>query len=157
MCSSDLNVQYAGIRFNTTLLSGAKIYNNTFYATNLSGNPDYGLLTNDLVLPPGAASLENNIFWPANNMAYTGGVAGLAVLIGTASNNIFYGGSGLTLGVSLIIANPMFVSASSDNFHLAAGSPAIGSGSTGVSSVVTTDYDVRTRSSTNIDVGAFTH
>src|SRR5437667_260706 len=87
------NVQYAGIRFNTTLLSGAKIYNNTFYATNLSGNPDYGLLTNDLVLPPGAASLENNIFWPANNMAYTGGVAGLAVLIGTASNNIFYGGS----------------------------------------------------------------
>src|SRR5437016_273579 len=133
------NVQYAGIRFNTTLLSGAKIYNNTFYATNLSGNTAYGLLTNDWNLAVGAVSLENNIFWPANNMAYTGGSGGLTVLIGTVSNNIFYGGSGATLGGSLITADPTFVSVSGNDFHLAAGSPAIGSGSTGVSSVVTTD------------------
>jgi len=151
------NVQYAGIRFNTTLLSGAKIYNNTFYATNLNGNTAYGLLTNDRLLPLGAARLENNIFWPANNTAYTGGVVGLAVLIGTASNNIFYGGSGSTVGGSLITANPMFVSAPGDDFHLAAGSPAIGAGATDVTSLVTTDYDVKARSAAAIDIGAFAH
>jgi hypothetical protein len=150
------NVQYAGIRFNTTLLSGAKIYNNTFYATNLSGNTAYGLLTNDRLLPLGAASLENNIFWPANNMAYTGGVVGLAVLIGTARNNIFYGGSGSTLGGSLITADPMFVSASGDDFQLAPGSPAIGAGATDVTSLVTTDYDLVSRAA-GIDIGAFAH
>src|SRR4029077_13182565 len=146
------NVQYAGIRFNTTLLSGAKIYNNTFYATNLNGNSAYGLLTNDWNLAVGAASLENNIFWPANNMAYTGGVVGLAVLIGTASNNIFYGGSGPTRSASLITAAPMFVSASGDDFQLAPGSPAIGAGATGVSSIVTTDYDLVSRAA-GIDIG----
>src|SRR5205807_2066668 len=148
------NVQYAGIRFNTTLLSAAKIYNNTFYATNLSGNTDYGLLTNDLLLPLGAASLENNIFWPANNMAYTGGGVGLAVLIGSAANNIFYGGSGPTLGASLISANPMFISASDDDFQLATGSPAIGAGATDVASVVTTDYALVSRSRASVDIGA---
>jgi len=151
------NVQYAGIRFNTTLLSGAKIYNNTFYATNLNGNTAYGLLTNDWNLAVGAARLENNIFWPANNMAYTGGVVGLAVLIGTASNNIFYGGSGSTVGGSLITANPTFVSASGDDFHLAAGSPAIGAGATDVTSLVTTDYDLNPRSSSSIGIGAYLH
>ena len=151
------NVQYAGIRFNTTLLSAAKIYNNTFYATNLSGNTDYGLLTNDLLLPLGAASLENNIFWPANNMAYTGGGVGLAVLIGSAANNIFYGGSGPTLGASLISANPMFISASDDDFQLATGSPAIGAGATDVASVVTTDYALVSRSRASVDIGALAH
>jgi hypothetical protein len=90
-------------------------------------------------------------------MAYTGGSGGLTVLIGTVSNNIFYGGSGSTLGGSLITADPTFVSVSGNDFHLAAGSPAIGAGAMGVSSIVTTDYDVKARSATAIDIGALGH
>jgi hypothetical protein len=89
-------------------------------------------------------------------MAYTGGSGGLTVLIGTVSNNIFYGGSGSTLGGSLITADPMFVSASGDDFQLAPGSPAIGAGATDVTSLVTTDYDLVSRAA-GIDIGAFAH
>src|SRR4029077_21046984 len=98
-----------------------------------------------------------NTSGPANNMPYTGGVVGLAVLIGTASNNIFYGGSGPTLGASLITADPMFVSASGDDFHRSTASPVISAGATAVTSFVITDYDVKARSAAAIDIGAFAH
>ena len=149
------NTQRAGIRFNTKTLSGAKIYNNTFYATNLSGKSDYGALTNDWNLPPGAASLENNIFWPANNTAYLAGEVALDALARTTGHNLFYGGSGATLGTEVISADPKFVSASGHDFHLAGGSPAIGAGVAGVTYLVTTDHELATRGRSSIDLGAF--
>jgi len=149
------DTQRAGIRFNTKTLSGAKIYNNTFYATNLSGNSNYGALTNDWTLPVGAANLYNNIFWPANNTAYIGGQVALDALAGTTSNNIFYGGSGATLGAGVISADPKFVNASGRDFHLAAGSPAIGAGTKGVTYLVTTDHELATRGPSSVDIGAF--
>jgi hypothetical protein len=149
------NVQYAGIRFNTTLLSGAKIYNNTFYATNLSGNSITAALTNDWTLPVGAATLYNNIFWPANNTAYIGGEVALDALAGTSGHNIFYRGSGATLGTGVISADPKFVNAPGHDFHLAAGSPAVGAGVAGVTYLVTTDHELATRGRSSVDIGAF--
>jgi hypothetical protein len=149
------NTQRAGIRFNTKTLGGAKIYNNTFYATNLSGNSNYGTLTNDWTLPVGAANLYNNIFWPANNRAYIAGEVALDALAGSTGHNIFYGGSGPTLGSAVISADPKFVSASGHNFHLAAGSPAIGAGVAGVTYLVTTDHELATRGRSSVDIGAF--
>ncbi len=121
----------------------------------MSGNSNYGTLTNDWTLPVGAANLYNNIFWPANNRAYIAGEVALDALAGTTGHNIFYGGSGPTLGSAVISADPKFVSASGHNFHLAASSPAIGAGVAGVTYLVTTDHELATRGRSSVDIGAF--
>jgi hypothetical protein len=99
--------------------------------------------------------LYNNIFRPANNTAYTAGGVDLGALAGTSANNLFYGGSGATLGSRAISADPKFVNASGHDFHLAAGSPAIGAGVAGVIYLVTTDHELDTRGRSSIDIGAF--
>ena len=86
--------------------------------------------------------MENNIFWPAPGLPYTGGAIGLQGTVGTVTNNLYYGGSGASFGSAVISTNPAFVSASTDDFHLSPTSPAVGSGSSLVSSVVVTDYDL---------------
>jgi len=48
----------------------------------------------------------------------------------------------------------MFVSAFRQRLPSPPGSPAIGAGAIGVSSIVTTDYDVKARSAAAIDIGA---
>jgi hypothetical protein len=152
------NVQYAAIRFNTLDLKGAKLYNNTFYATNLSGDSNYGVLTNDWNLSPGAIILQNNIFRSATNMPYAAGSAGLdPPFPGTTTNNIFYGGSGSPPGSSAVTANPTFANAAGGDFHLGTGSPAIGAGATAAASVVTTDYDLKARGTSSTDIGACAH
>jgi hypothetical protein len=57
----------------------------------------------------------------------------------------------------VIGSDPMFVDAANGDFHLAGGSPAIDAGLTSVGSIVTTDFDLKPRSETSIDIGAFTH
>jgi hypothetical protein len=79
--------------------------------------------------------------------------------IGTVTNNLFYNGaSGDGWDSHPVIGNPLFLSGStsSPDLHLQAGSAAIGAGSTAVSSVVTTDYDLKPRSGA-IDIGAYNH
>ena len=136
------NIAYAGLRFNSTALNDCKIYNNTFYNTNTSGDSSYGAITNDEVLPSAALDMENNIFWPAPGLPYIGGAIGLQGAIGTVTSNLFFGGSGPACVSSVNNNNPAFVSASTDDFHLTAASPAVGSGSSAVSSLVVTDYDL---------------
>lgn len=148
---------YAGVRFNSTILTGAQIYNNTFYNTNISKNQLYGVLTNDWDLPAGALVLENNILWPSKDTAYFAGTVGFTPFPGTARSNLFFGGPADAGGKNSIVADPRFVAAADHDFHLTADSPAIGAGATAISTVVTTDYDVKPRTAGSIDVGAFEH
>ncbi|MDE2441914.1 MAG: right-handed parallel beta-helix repeat-containing protein [Betaproteobacteria bacterium] len=153
------NVAYAAVRFNTTDLTGAKIFNNTFYNTYTSYDPknpsSYGAITNDWNLPSGALDIENNIFSVASGSPYNSGSNGVPSSAGTIAHNLWFNGSDTTGFDSAPVAgNPKFVTAGSD-FHLQSGSPAIGVGvaTSAVTSLVTTDYDAKSRSST-MDLGA---
>jgi hypothetical protein len=150
------NSAYGCLRFNTDSLVGAKIYNNTFY--NCSANAGYGVVNNDWNLPVNALDMENNILYANAAGSYSGGSNGMSTGIGTVTNNLFFNGvDGDSWDSHPISSDPLFVSATLDNFHLGAGSPAIAAGDTAVASVVTTDYDLKPRAATSIDIGAYTH
>ncbi|MFZ6653869.1 beta strand repeat-containing protein [Undibacterium sp. TJN19] len=151
------NIQYAAVRFNTTDINAAKIYNNTFYNTNTAGNNNYGALTNDWNLPKGAMDVENNIFYVATGTPYNSGSNGVQASAGTFARNLWFNGSGSPgLDSTAVLANPLFVKAGAD-FHLQNNSAARGAGSTAaaVTSLVTTDYDLKARSTTTMDIGAY--
>jgi hypothetical protein len=146
---------YGCLRFNTNTLSAAKVYNNTFFNCVTSGNSSYGVVNNDWNLPSNALDMQNNILYASG--AYTGGSVGMSTGIGTLTHNLFYNGTDPTdWDAHPITANPQFLSTSTPDLHLSPSSPAIGAGSTTVSSTVTTDYDLKPRSS-SIDIGAYQH
>jgi len=147
------------MRFNTTTLSGAKIYNNTF--ANCSTRSGYGVVNNDWNFPANALDMENNILYANAGGSYSGGSVGMGSGDGTITHNLFFNGSAGddNWDSHPVVADPLFVglSLSPPDLRLQAGSPAIGAGSTAVASVVTTDYLLNPRSSTSIDIGAYTH
>lgn len=150
------NVQYAGIRFNTNSLHGAKIFNNTFYNTNLARGSQYGAITNDWNFPSDALDIQNNIFYVVSGTPYNSGSNGVPKGVGTIARNLWFNGSGSTAFDSApILADPQFVAPGTD-FHLRAGSPAIGVGlrPSAVTSLVTHDFDLKARGSL-LDLGAF--
>jgi hypothetical protein len=144
------------LRFNTTNLSGAKIYNNTF--ANCVTKSGYGVVNNDWNLPSNALDMENNIFYATSGGSYSGGSVGLSTGMGTITHNLFYNGASGddNWDSHPVVGNPLFISLGTD-LHLQSGSAAIGAGSTAVSSVVTTDYDLKPRTGSSIDIGAYTH
>src|SRR6185437_1510559 len=147
------------LRFNTDTLSGAKIYNNTFQ--NCATRSGYGVVNNDWNFPANALDMENNIFYANTGGSYSGGSVGMSKSDGTITNNLFFNGSAGDddWDSHPVTGDPLFVNLglSPPDLHLLTGSAAIGAGSTRVSSVVTTDYDLNPRSSTSIDIGAYTH
>jgi hypothetical protein len=150
------NAQFAAIRFNTTDLNGAKFYNNTFYNTNLAGSSFYGALTNDWNLPANSIDVENNIFYVATNTPYNSGSVGVSASMGTFAHNLWYNGSGsVSIDSVPITGNPLFVTPGAD-FHLQAGSAAIGTGSTAaaVDALVVNDYELKARNAASMDIGA---
>jgi hypothetical protein len=135
------NIAFSGIRINSNLLTGCKIYNNTIYAVDTGNHSGYAAMSNDETLAANALDVENNIFYP-NGTAYVGGDTGFGGSHGTVTNNLFFGGTGGTLGSNPVTANPNFLNAATDDLHLTSGSPAIGAGAAAVSGVVVTDYDL---------------
>ncbi len=162
------NTVGAGIRMGgTSMLSGAKIYNNLFYNTNLEKNAATGAIENDMVAAANQMDVRNNIFYPSagtlynsgsNNGDFTGG-------IGTITHNLWMGGSNAVprFDTAPKTGNPLFTLAllspagSSGlyltvssvlttllDFHLLSGSPAIDTGDAGVASLVVDDFDVAT-------------
>jgi hypothetical protein len=153
------NVQYAAIRFNTTDLQGAQIFNNTFYNTDMQGDPTrpYGALTNDWNLPAGSMDVENNIFYVATGTPYNSGSNGVPASAGTFAHNVWFNGTGsVSIDSAPVTLNPQFVNAAGADFHLQSSSPAIGVGSHSatVTSLVNTDFDINSRSTSTIDIGA---
>jgi hypothetical protein len=138
----------AGVRFADPGIRGLKLYNNTFYATGLGGNtPSSGALTNDTRAASGMFDIRNNIFWPNSGSAYAAGSdnADFTGGVGPITNNLFYGSGGVpSFSTASVTGNPNFMGASTGDFHLQAGSPAIGAGSSLVSSIVIDDLDTAT-------------
>ncbi len=132
------------VRFNTTDITGAKIWNNTFYNCNANGN--YAAIMNDWNLSSGAISFTNNIVWPASASGYyLGGSVGFSSGEITGNKNDWYNGTDngdVSFDANALFMNPLFVSTSTPDFHLQSGSPALNSGDTSVSSLVTSNYDV---------------
>lgn len=150
------NTGWGCVRFNTNTLHGAKIYNNTFY--NCVTRAGYGVINNDWNFPSDALDMENNIIYANSGGTYSGGSVGMSGTIGTVTHNLFYNGSdGDSWDAHPISGNPAFVSTTTPDFHLSAGSPAIAAGSTAVATLVTTDYSLKPRSATSIDIGAYVY
>jgi hypothetical protein len=149
----------AGIRFNTTDLHGALIFNNTFADTVTGGNEVVGVVSDDWGLPAGALNMQNNIFCARSTAtAYFGGSEGLPVGAGTVSHNLYCGGAGSTApDTSPVTGTVRFVAAASGDYRLAAGSAGIDQGSSAVSGVVTDDFTALTARprGSGYDVGAY--
>jgi len=149
------NTQYSGLRFNTVNLSGARIWSNTFYNTSIAGaGSAYGAVSNDWNLPAGSVSFVNNIFYTASGKTYVGGDGGLSGSEGAWTNNLWFNGTDAVpvFATASVHADPKFVAAGTD-FHLATGSPAIGTGATTTSTLVKDDlYDTVRKSA--VDIGA---
>ena len=128
------------------------IANNTFADTRTEKPGQLMLWDTD-----GAVVVRNNIFY---NPPAGAGVASYAFSTPScvSDHNMVYGGTigsapGCTFA-NTTVANPAFVNASGGDFHLTAGSPAIGAG-VAVSGVVT-DYDgVARPQGASSDIGAF--
>lgn len=151
------NVAYAAVRFNTTVLHGAKIYNNTFYRTNTSGNSAYGALTNDWNLPSDALDVQNNIFVPMPGTRYLGGTVGFGRKIGRVARNFWARGRDKpSIDNHPQSGEIIFVREGSD-FHLRPGSRAIDAGSPDAASLMTDDYDLTTKrpQGRGFEMGAF--
>lgn len=151
----------AGIRFNSTALASTKVYNNTFYNTNRINSGAVGALMNDEVVSATAFDLRNNIFVPITGLYAAGTFSGK----GTFTNNLWFGGGGSNPAASFSTASlqvdPLFVSTAARNLRLQSGSPAVDTGTSSVSGVVTDDFDISTDSRTSrprgagYDMGAF--
>src|SRR6185312_2785176 len=114
------------LRFNTTTLSGAKIYNNTF--ANCSNRSGYGVVNNDWNFSSNALDMENNILYANSGGSYSGGSVGMSKGDGTITNNLFFNGSAGddTWDSHPVTGNPLFISLSTPDLHLQSGSAAIG-------------------------------
>ncbi len=149
---------YSGIRFNSDVLHGAKVWNNTFYSTDKSGtNGNYAAISNDSGVPTDAFDIRNNIFEPVSGRPLSGGSVGFSGNVGTITNNLWFGGTGLVnFDPHAIKADPMFVSAPV-NFALLESSPAIDKGSNVVSTLVDDDFSSIDSRPVGIgyDLGAF--
>lgn len=151
------NTDLAGIRFNTTDLVSAKIYNNTFYNINRLNNAAMGAIVNNTnFISSTAVDIRNNIFVPV-----TGDYDSLDFnLKGTVTNNLWFNGTGVNpasaYSTSSLTTNPLFVSTAAANFRLQALSPAINSGTSAVSAVVSDDFERTGRpAGAGWDIGAF--
>ncbi|HEY9025881.1 MAG TPA: hypothetical protein VIP05_16385 [Burkholderiaceae bacterium] len=150
-----MNTQYSGLRFNTVDLSGAKVWSNTFYNTSITGIKNaYGAVSNDWNLPANSVSFVNNIFYTASGKTNIGGDGGFSGSEGNWTDNLFWNGSDAvpSWATGSVHADPKFVATGSD-FHLATGSPAIGTGSSSTATLVKDDVYGTGRKSA-VDIGA---
>ncbi len=137
---------------NGAVTNGLTIVNNTFAFPNPWRDSHIIIATgvNNLLI-------ANNIFYQPTTAAVWFDTGGLTNV--TLSNNLSFGAamseglSGMTSVGNLVNVNPGFVSVSGLDFHVQAGSPAIGAGMT--LSSVPNDLDGYLRSGTAYTIGAY--
>ena len=118
---------------------GAQIFNNTFYNCGMGDSFDGAIDNDGSEVTAAAATIVNNIVWPAS---------------GVLVSNLWNGASNAPTGDGNVSGDPSFVAAGS-NFALMTGSPAKGTGSSVVSGLVTTNYDLVPWGGGPYDIGAF--
>jgi hypothetical protein len=119
----------AGLRIHSPHLRDAKIYNNTFYATDMSDDPHYGAIVIDSLLKNHAAEIRDNIFVPTNGTPYMGGDAPVMRPASTVTfrHNLYSAGAGSpTFEMNPIVRDPNFVDAAACDFHLQPRSATVG-------------------------------
>ncbi len=159
-----VDTTFAGMRMQEDSMRGMKLYNNTFYNTNISKSQAQGSLTNDTNAAANQVDIRNNIFWTNSGSEFSSGCCNgnFTGGVGTISNNLWFRQPTLELpafDTIAIFGNPSFVVPGTD-FHLNLDSPAIDAGSSAVSSVVTSDFDGLPGSrpkGSGFDIGAFEH
>jgi len=151
----------AGFRVNSPFLKDARIYNNTFYAGDSQGKPDFGAIVIDSKLQDDALDVRNNIFNPRQGMAYMGGDAALRKPTAAAhfANNQYFLGTGEhRFDPASLTVQPNFVDPSSCDFRLLSIGQAGGDGSPAVRAVVQDDFEfIRYKNSHPIAIGAYAH
>lgn len=154
------HTQLGALRFNTTDLQGAKVYNNTFYAASQLAGIDpqrSGVILNDWNLAAGAVDFVNNVIEPTPGTWYLSGSVGFDGHEGAWADDLWFGGANPIPGFAQapVAGDPKFVAAGSD-FHLLAGSAAIDAGSAVVAPLVTNDLDQLARPrGLGYDIGAY--
>ena len=154
------HTQLGALRFNTTDLQGAKVYNNTFYAASLLPGIDpqrSGVILNDWNFSAGAVDFYDNVIVPSPGTWYLSGSVGFDGHEGTWANDLWFGGANPIPGFAQapVAGDPKFVAPGTD-FHLRSGSAAIDAGSAAVAPLVTTDLDQLARPrGLGYDIGAY--
>ena len=154
------HTQLASLRFNSTDLHGAKVYNNTFYAASLYPGIDpqrSGVILNDWNLAAGAVDFVDNIIEPAPGTWYLAGSVGFDGHEGTWLNDLWFGGANAIPGFAQapVHGDPKFVAPGSD-YTLQPGSAAIDAGSAVVAPLVVDDLAQRSRPrGAGYDIGAY--
>ena len=147
----------ACLRLESTAYQDLRVYDNTFYDCNTNaGSIDYGAIYNTGgAVTASQLDMENNIVWPAAGASY---MSGPFTGAGIFTNNLWNGsGAAPTLDAAPATGDPLFADAGAADFDLSTASPAIGSGSAAVQSLVTTDYALTPRAQGSNDIGAFTY
>jgi hypothetical protein len=134
-------------------LVGAQVYNNTFYACGMGDAYDGAIDSDGALLPDTAVTIVNTIVWPASGVPYTGG-SGNGFGSGVFLNDLWNGAANAPTGSGNVSGDPAFVAGGSD-FHLSAGSPAKGAGSSSVAGLVTTNFDLVPWGAGPYDIGAY--
>jgi hypothetical protein len=130
-----------------------QIYDNTFYnCGSMSSSTDSGAFSNGGGNTALSMHLVNNLVYATGSEVYVSKDTPSALV--TGQNNLWFGAGAAPAGqTASVTANPMLVSSTTFDFHLLAGSPAIGAG------IVTTalfDFDGNPRG-TSFDIGAYEH
>jgi hypothetical protein len=91
--------------------------NNTAYMNNQSPAIDEGQIFEDIATD---VNIINNVMWAFTGKPVNGQ--------GTYDYNLYFNGTPVNAGAHDVVANPMFMNASCEDFRLLAGSPGVGTG-----------------------------
>ncbi len=143
-----VNTGVSGIRLLSDRLTGAKVFNNTFFNTDLLNqfSASRSSLMNDGALAAASLEIRNNIIVAGNgNRHLEGGTMGFDNVAGSMSHNLWFNGTGSFSGSSNQNGNPLFISTTffAENLRLqSTSSPAFCNGTNAVASVVNNDFDI---------------
>ncbi len=129
----------------------AQLFNNTLYNCGSRGTGASGAVA--LASGPVGIQMDNNLIVALSNEVYFSTDTGSTPQI-TGSNNLLYGaGTAPNYLTASVTGDPLFLAASSDDFHLTANSPAVDKGK---ATSATSDIDGNPRpQGSAFDIGAY--
>jgi hypothetical protein len=155
---ADGAADYTGIYVSGETDSGnpgtgtVEVYNNTLYNCGARANSDSGAFNNGGMSPALTMHLVNNLVYASSGESYLAKDAVTSLISG--SDNLWFGAGAAPAGMAAsVTTDPKFMNAAGYDFHLLAGSPAIGAGAT---TAALFDVDGTARGP-SFDIGAYQH